>query len=82
MSKNNLFRNIESKQLGENVNKNIYDPIVSYGTPAKMIRKRKKGDLYLGEEESGRTKILFFGRDDCYYTIQAYELLNKLNFDV
>ena len=64
------------------VNKNIYDPIVSYGTPAKMIRKRKKGDLYLGEEESGSTKILFFGRDDCYYTIQAYELLNKLNFDV
>ena len=27
MSKNNLFRNIESKQLGENVNKNIYEVV-------------------------------------------------------
>lgn len=27
MSKNNLFRNTESKQLGENVNKNIYEVV-------------------------------------------------------
>lgn len=27
MSKNNLFRNIESKKLGENVNKNIYEVV-------------------------------------------------------
>ena len=64
------------------VNKNIIDPVVSYGIPAQIIRKRKKGDLYLGEEESDKIKILFFGRHDCHYTIQAYELLIKLDFNV